>query len=300
MKMAMLVFAIWTVRAFYLLSSLAIIIVRFTPALRDRFLPYGARDVKGHRKGQAAAAKQPAWLLQILDYVATWKVPHSWFIHFYIVSVAASTMGLCFFHPSNFFKRLDTTTLCGTLMLVQGIRRLLECSLITKPSQSRMWIGHYAIGVAFYVASNVAIWVPRPDEKEQDFNGVSGREVISGGLWTFSVLPYLFLFFYASWMQNLFHRHLSGLQKYTLPDVGMFRSIIAPHYTAECAIYLSLAFLRDAHQSGLVDSTLFCALIFVVVNLGVTADGTRRWMVAKFPKQRSEIDRRWTMLPPVW
>ncbi|KAI1623453.1 3-oxo-5alpha-steroid 4-dehydrogenase [Exophiala viscosa] len=296
--MTMLDFATWTIRAFYTFSSITIIVVRFTPALRDRFLPYGARDVTAHRAGQFA--KQPAWSVQVLDYAATWKVPHSWFIHFYIVSVTASTMGLCFFYPSNSIDRPDTTTICGTLMLVQGIRRLLECFFLTKPSQSRMWIGHYAIGVAFYIATNIAIWTARPDERELDFNRVSGRKVLAGGLWTFNVLAYVFLFFYASWMQNLFHRHLAGLRKYTLPDIGMFRTIIAPHYTAECAIYLSLAFCRDAHQGGLVDLTLFCALIFVVVNLGVTADGTREWMLAKFPEKNSEIERRWTMLPPVW
>ncbi|KIV80296.1 hypothetical protein PV11_07809 [Exophiala sideris] len=298
--MTMLIFAIWALRAFYILSSLAIIIVRLIPALRDRFLSYGARDVNAHRRGQAQAAKQPALSVQILDYAATWKVPHSWFIHFYIVSVVASTMGLCFFRPRDSINWPGTTTLCGTLMLVQGIRRLLECMFLTKPSQSRMWIGHYAIGVAFYIATNIAIWVQRPDEKEQGFGRESGQKAMAGRLWTVNVWLYVFVFFYASWVQSLCHQHLAALQKYTLPHVGMFRTIIAPHYTAECAIYLSLAFLRDAHQGGQIDSTLLCALIFVVVNLGVTADGTREWILAKFPEKRSEIEKRWVMLPPVW
>lgn len=282
----------WTIRAFYIFSSLAIITVRFTPQLRERFLPYGARDVSAQKRAQGA--KQPPWSVQLLDYVATWKVPHSWFIHFYIVSVTSSIMGLYLFRPGN---NITSTTICGTLMLAQGIRRLLECFLLTSPSQSRMWIGHYAIGIAFYVATNIAIWVERPDE---NVNRPSGRKGLGESLWTPYTLLCIFLFIYASAKQNQYHRYLAGLPKYTLPDLPIFQTIIAPHYTAECGIYLSLALLRDASQGGLINATLTCALIFVAVNLGVTAEGTRDWMLAKFPERRGEVERRWKMLPPVW
>lgn len=45
------------------------------------------------------------------------------------------------------------------LLLIQGSRRLYECVYILKPGKSRMWVGHYLLGIAFYVGMSVAIWV---------------------------------------------------------------------------------------------------------------------------------------------
>lgn len=47
------------------------------------------------------------------------------------------------------------------LMVAQGSRRLYECLYVTKerPSSSTMWIGHWLVGVAFYAAVSVSIWV---------------------------------------------------------------------------------------------------------------------------------------------
>ena len=288
-------------RAFYIASSIAILIVRLVPELRARFLSYGARDDR-HR-GKSHEGIRPGGGGQILDFFATFQVPHAWFIHFYAVSVASSIACLYLFrdggylaaHGEHFASRLPPRV-CAVLMLIQGSRRFLECLLVTKASaSSHMWLGHYAIGLAFYVATNIAIWIEHLREQDTPSHA-------SGVTETIDVLRYFrwsALFCYTSYRQYTYHRYLSSLKKYTLPDWSSFKSVAAPHYTAECAIYLALALL-DAPQGKTVNGTLLCAFVFVVVNLGVTADGTKSWMMQKFPERTQEIQRRWKMIPYVW
>lgn len=77
----------------------------------------------------------------------------------------------------------------------------------------------------------------------------------------------------------------------------MFQAIVCPHYFAECLIYLSLAIIAAPRGSWL-NGTLACALLFVGANLGVTADGTRRWYVERFGRER--VVERWRMVPFVY
>lgn len=48
---------------------------------------------------------------------------------------------------------------CWALMMVQGVRRLRECLVFSKPSSSRMWFVHWLLGIAFYLATGIAIWI---------------------------------------------------------------------------------------------------------------------------------------------
>lgn len=84
---------------------------------------------------------------------------------------------------------------------------------------------------------------------------------------------------------------------YQLPDHPAFSALIAPHYTAECAIYLSLAWLA-APRGAWINETLLCAVVFVVVNLGVTAYGTKRWYEEKFGSEA--VRGKWRMIPFVY
>ena len=89
----------------------------------------------------------------------------------------------------------------------------------------------------------------------------------------------------------------SGPSDYKLPEHPAFANCIAPHYTAECQIYLSMAVFA-APRGEWLNGTLICALVFVVVNLGVTADGTKVWYERQFGKQAVEGKSR--MLPYIW
>ena len=54
---------------------------------------------------------------------------------------------------------MDQIVLVWSLMTVQGVRRLFESYFVTKHSESRMWFVHWYMGVAFYLAMGVAIWI---------------------------------------------------------------------------------------------------------------------------------------------
>ncbi|KAK0874915.1 hypothetical protein LTR91_001338 [Friedmanniomyces endolithicus] len=86
--------------------------------------------------------------------------------------------------------------------------------------------------------------------------------------------------------------------QYKLPDHPAFAYLIAPHYTAECLIYLSLTMVAAPQGSAWVNRTLACALVFVVVNLGATADVTREWYRGRFGE--AAVKGKWRLVPYVW
>lgn len=71
---------------------------------------------------------------------------------------------------------------------------------------------------------------------------------------------------------------------YRLPTHPAFTPLICPHYTAELLIYLAMA-INAAPKGEWVNGTLGCAAVFVLVNLGVTAYGTREWYVRTFGEE---------------
>ena len=163
---------VWSIRAFYIFAAYAIIIVAFIPDLKQRFLDYGPRSGLS-TKGQVTSSL-PQWLTNRLDpnlnWLSTFTVPHSWFFHFYICSTICSTFWLMYVplprdestvgQPVLYLaSEQGRTILALALLSIQGLRRLYECLCIAKTSSSKMWIGHYAIGIAFYIVTNVAIWI---------------------------------------------------------------------------------------------------------------------------------------------
>jgi len=102
-------------------------------------------------------------------------------------------------------------------------------------------------------------------------------------------------FFFVAWIwQNRCHVYLSNLKKYSLPDQGLFRFIVSPHYTCECALYLALSVVA-APEGRSVNQTLLCAVMFVAVNLGATAAGTKQWYIEKFGADK--VRGKWMMIP---
>lgn len=150
-------------RASFLLAAVAALLAHCVPSLRSRFLAYGSRQ-----NGQ-----QPKKLTaNPLDALATFQVPHSWFASFYVVSTLCSFIWLsqilldqslwrklAFWTNMTKSMTLDQIIVTWILMLLQGLRRLYECLELTKPSNARMWIGHWALGVWFYASMSVAVWI---------------------------------------------------------------------------------------------------------------------------------------------
>ena len=105
------------------------------------------------------------------------------------------------------------------------------------------------------------------------------------------------IFIMASGVQHDCHAYLASLPKYTLPVHPLFQTFTCPHYTAECLIYLSLAFI-SAPQGALLNRTMFTALVFVSANLTVTAAMSKEWYEQKFGKEL--VAHRWIMIPGLY
>lgn len=100
------------------------------------------------------------------------RVPKKWFIHFYIISILSTcfwTVELCFCRLYNkcswiaYFSDGKTQSLCEVyisllFMGLHGIRRFYECFAIQKHSDSQMWIGHYLLGLTYYLFCNISMW----------------------------------------------------------------------------------------------------------------------------------------------
>ena len=162
-------------------------LVNKIPALKNRFVVYGPRATPARTKGtditvakDDKSTKEPeshssGAVEHILDLLATLQVPHSYFQHFYIVSVFSSLFwGLQFISEGRALKfisqnaphadpsrsmSIDQIALTWSLMSIQGVRRLLESSLLAKPSTSKMWFVHWLLGIAFYLAVGVSLWI---------------------------------------------------------------------------------------------------------------------------------------------
>ncbi len=105
------------------------------------------------------------------------------------------------------------------------------------------------------------------------------------------------LFVLASGIQHDCHVYLASLPKYTLPTHPIFQNLICPHYTVECLIYLSMAFLA-APEGAWINRTILAGLVFVSVNLGVTASTSKEWYENRFGKDK--VSGRWKMIPLIF
>ncbi|OJJ04094.1 hypothetical protein ASPVEDRAFT_135697 [Aspergillus versicolor CBS 583.65] len=315
--------AVDALRAFFLFAACMIFSVSLPASLRSRFIPYGARatstaPVESETsastptpKSTSASPSRTSAVTRALDYVATFRVPHSYFTQFYVISVLSSIFwALQLLSHGRVFQAFATriraehmqeaisinqVMLCCGLMLIHGVRRLNECLSFSKPSSSKMWFVHWFAGIGFYLAVTVAVWIEGTgtilthELSLDDFNlttRFSGRTLLS--------IP---IFILASGIQHDCHHYLFSLKKYTLPTHPMFSRIVCPHYTAECIIYLSLALLA-APEGETVNKTLLSALVFVAVNLGVSASTTRKWYKEKFGE--AAVLGKWNMIPLVY
>ncbi|RKP24715.1 3-oxo-5-alpha-steroid 4-dehydrogenase-domain-containing protein [Syncephalis pseudoplumigaleata] len=162
------------------------------------------------------------------------------------------------------------SVLVACLMQIQLMRRYYECLFVERPSPTaRMHIGHYAVGISYYIATCMAIWC----------HDQPAASATSAG-WLPTILA-LSLFAYASIEQYRCHAILGQLRAtqpgtYAIPYGGWFSHVSSPHYLAELLIYTALAMLLRFPW------TWCCLLAWVVVNLGTTARQTHRWYRRQF------------------
>ncbi|KAH6653914.1 hypothetical protein BKA67DRAFT_658253 [Truncatella angustata] len=296
-------------QTFFILAASAVLAVAATPrSARGLLTQYGARSSSPPRKDGPGGNAAGDRFTDFISWVTSiGNVPHSWFIHFYVLSVTSSVFWAAqyFLHgsildavaqiqgtwSSSPSMTIHQVQLAWLLMALQGARRLSECLFVMRSSSSRMWVVHWLLGCAYYLCMGVAVWVEGSDailrsDRSSHLGWPSVKELI--GLSSFLL----------AWsMQHRCHKHLSDLAKYSLPNRGMFRYLICPHYTCECLLYLSLAIVA-APEKQLFNKTLLCGSIFVATNLGVTAAGTRNWYAGKFGEEM--IIDKWNMIPLIY
>ncbi|KAI8941197.1 hypothetical protein NX059_002434 [Plenodomus lindquistii] len=271
-------------RAFYLAASLLILVIQAVPALRTRFLAYGSRATtttttsdKDRKEPHTAPAS--SLVLHVLDYAATLQVPHNYFTHFYVLSVACSLfwgLKLRLWDPAN------SQHIVWALMLLQGVRRMLESYTFTSSSKSTMWFAHWLLGLGFYLSINVAVWIEGPGSRQRDW-------ILVPAVLTAHVL------------QHSYHAYLYRIRTegkgYQVPSHPLFSNLLCPHYSCEVAIYALLSVIA-APPHSMVNWTLLCGTVFVATNLGVTAVGTKQWYMNKFGAEK--VGPRKRMVPFIW
>ncbi|KAK0509934.1 hypothetical protein JMJ35_007328 [Cladonia borealis] len=300
---------------FFLSAAATLLLVNSIPTLKNRFVAYGSRAIPARTKGtDVAIAKDdksiPGYVEHVLDLLATLQVPHSYFQHFYIISVLSSLFwGVQFISKGRALEfisqnaphadpsrsmSIDQIALTWSLMSVQGVRRLLESSLLAKSSTSKMWFVHWLLGIAFYLAVGVSVWIEGAGAILSTDSPISSITRSAPSLKTMLSIP---LFILASGIQHDCHTYLASLPKYTLPMHPIFQVLVCPHYTAECVIYLSLAII-SAPRGAVINKTMFTAFLFVSTNLAVTASMTKEWYERKFGKEA--VAKRWKIMPSVY
>ncbi|KAF2433189.1 hypothetical protein EJ08DRAFT_647570 [Tothia fuscella] len=266
------------IRTYFLLTTAATVVTYTVPGLNERFLAYGARNASpSPNKRSDVDVVEDNRVSSLLDRLASITVPHSWFKHFYLVGLL-----LTGYWAYTVPEARNASTL---LMGCHHVRRLLESLFLTRSSASRMHVTHWIMGLGFYVVLSVATWIEdyaTPEQPARPWN------LVGTGL-----------FLAASTAQFSYHKHLAQLPRapnYQLPTHAYFNYTVTPHYFLECVEYLALA-IRTARE-GIFNTTIYCALIFVVVNLGITAQGTRTWYEKRFGEDR--ISGKATMVPFIW
>lgn len=225
--------------------------------------------------GQQAVGRGSFWSIESLARI---NVPRSWFTHFYLLS---SCLGLILW--LLFGSRSELGVANSILVLIHSLRRLWETCRIENPSGSRMWIGHYLAGLAFYIFMNLALISTTVCQSTRTSLSITKTICIAVNL-------------LAQIVQHVEHRHLAAARAKCKPgeyinlSQGLARYIVAPHYTAEIVIYLAMAVLNGC------DSNMDLIVLWTIIILGTSAFQTDRWGRQKF----ADWGHRWILIPLVF
>lgn len=158
-------------KAFFILGTAVDIGGALIPSFRQHVMNYGSRAVAPIAPKDKSARTRAT---NLLEYIGSIQVPHAWFTHYYVVSVASSIFwafqiiarGTAFKLLASYSQQdtaqsmsVNQVFLAWGFMAIQGSRRLYESSTFTKPSQSKMWVGLWAIGMAYYIFMGISVWI---------------------------------------------------------------------------------------------------------------------------------------------
>jgi 3-oxo-5-alpha-steroid 4-dehydrogenase 3 len=156
-----------------------------------------------------------------------------------------------------------------------------------------MWIGHYFMGLGFYVVANVATWIDAAPLIQARMTRSYG---MVESIRTVALVAFWLL---ASVMQAKVHSYLTNMTRglYTIPQFPKYTGdkVVSPHYGWEIVIYALMAVMLLDGQGNL---TMICVAVFVAVNLSVTAAGTYEWYRTKFGEDA--VRGKFRMIPNIW
>lgn len=175
----------WLCQVSFVLAAAAVLAVAATPASARRLLTqYGARSTPAEGKGRTGSETDT--FTRLIGWATSvGKVPHSWFVHFYVLSVAGSLFwALQYLQDGSILRTiaeyqvardpaatpLRQAVLAWLMMALQGTRRLYECIFVMRASASEMWIVHWLLGCAYYLGIGVSVWVEGSRESNPNPN----------------------------------------------------------------------------------------------------------------------------------
>lgn len=174
-------------QAFFVLAAAGVLAVAATPpSARRLLLEYGPRQSASGAPKPPGGGDDAGPFTRLVGWATSvGKVPHSWFIHFYVLSVLSSifwalqfvTQGPVLNAVTRAQARHATASmtvnqvfLAWLLMFMQGARRLYEYLTIIKPSASRMWVVHWLLGTSYYFCMGISVWIEGAG-RSTPFNG---------------------------------------------------------------------------------------------------------------------------------
>ncbi|CRK47468.1 hypothetical protein BN1723_007565 [Verticillium longisporum] len=320
-------------QAFFAIATITALSVQLIPkASQSLLLDYGPRATQAKH---GAPGDRTDWLYTSVRLVTAVQVPHSWFNHFYAASVAASAFWAYHAsytsRPWPSRGQDGASKSLGPQINAMDAQDAVGSDK-TKPAASPKQRStpqpdeNASVKVASKFSSSDGPSNPAPsptrDSKpvlnpprpaDADDDAASGDRdsdaetiVLPGSLlhseadtavssrFSTSQLVGIAIFTTGWLQQHKCHQYLASLKKYTLPEQGLFRHIVCAHYTCECLVYGGLA-MAAAPSGRWFNRTLICGLWFVVVNLGSTAHGTKKWYSEKFGEAR--VAPKWKMIP---
>lgn len=260
------------IQSLYVAAIASVLMVKYVPFLSG-FLKYG-KTLKYYTT-KPTDENTRNFLFEIKQFFLNLQVPKFWFFHFYFLSLILSVctyLSIVFnkndiiIRDNDEFNSIDfnTSKLITFLISFHSLRRLLESLfMMNNTNNSKMNITHYLVGLFFYTALNLNIFIntthPHPyQEIEQQVN------------FNFTHLIAFFIFCFAMLDQFINHLHLSHIPKYNLPTFGMFKIVCCPHYFDEILIYASIALITRNLSS-------FLSFIFVLINLTTSSIETKKF-----------------------
>lgn len=157
-------------KGFFATGTAAVLGGFLLPSFRQQIMTYGSRAVNTVQRDKSARST----LASLWHSIASFQVPHSWFTHFYVASVASSIFwahqilthgSVLQFIASQAHESgapgmtINQVILAWSFMALQGTRRLYESITLTKLSQSKMWVGLWLLGMAYYICMGIAVWI---------------------------------------------------------------------------------------------------------------------------------------------